>query len=40
MRFDDHEQAKRPAEQLVDEHAVELWQEAREVAKIQATPAS
>jgi hypothetical protein len=30
---DDDEQAKRHAEQLVDGHVVELWQEARKIAE-------
>jgi hypothetical protein len=34
---DDDEQAKRHAEQLVDGHVVELWQEARKIAEF--TPA-
>ena len=29
---DDDEEAKRQAEQLVDGHAIELWQEARKIA--------
>jgi len=32
---DDDEQAKRRAEQLVDGHAVELWQEARKIAEFR-----
>ena len=35
VRCDNDDEAKRCAEQLVDGHAIELWQEARKVATFQ-----
>jgi hypothetical protein len=35
IRCEDDEEAKRCAKQLVDGHAIELWQEARMIARFE-----